>query len=202
MKNSLLRGSVLLALVVCMCGKTSKKGVDVSPQQYGISGFTSGVISRESPIRVLFAEPVFSDTSKLNVPIDQSPLSFSPAIKGVAVWTSFSTLEFRPSERLESAKTYTGTVKVITQSKATKNLKPFTFNFTGMMQSFTVEYDGLAAVDNKRLDYQRFTGRVVTADVDIETDIEKIVSVTQEGRKLPVFWTHSEDRRIHTFTAD
>jgi alpha-2-macroglobulin len=203
MKSSLfVRGGLLLALVVCMCGKTSKKGVEVSPQQYGISGFTSGVISRESPIRILFTEPVFSDTSKLNVPLDQSPLSFSPAIKGVAVWTSFSTLEFRPSERLESGKTYTGTVKTLAQSKGSKNLKPFTFNFTGMMQSFTVEYDGLAAVDNKRLDYQRFTGRVVTADVDVETDIEKIVSVTQEGRKLPVFWTHSEDRRIHTFTAD
>ena len=58
-----------------------------------VSAHTSGAISREGTIRVRFIDDMV-DSSRLNKPLEKSPVSFNPEIEGVAVWTDARTLEF------------------------------------------------------------------------------------------------------------
>ena len=58
-----------------------------------VSGYTSGIISCEGPIRLYFAEEIVDETS-IDVPLEESPFIFDPKIKGTSLWINSRVLEF------------------------------------------------------------------------------------------------------------
>jgi len=152
-----------------------------------ITAYTSGTISNQSVIRIIFADEV--KNIEAGKPLNDSPLEFSPNIPGTAVWADSRTLEFRPEKKLPSDKEYIATVeldKIIPDVPF--NLKEFEFTFKTIKQWFEVAVDGVVTTDMKTLRWQKISGSVATADVaDLET-VRKLVSATQNNKQLKISW--------------
>ena len=202
------RESRILAVAVCLlagvaaCSRAKRpraRGELTDAERAAIAAYTSGAISRESPIRVLFAAEV-AEAAELNTPLSASPFAFAPAIKGVAVWTGPSQIEFRPAERLPDGQPYQAALDVKSLRKAKLELARFEFDFATVKQSFEVSVDGLEAADAKDVKKQKLTGKLLTADVEDAAQVEKLLKAAHGKDELKLEWTHEPNRRSHLFT--
>jgi uncharacterized protein YfaS (alpha-2-macroglobulin family) len=147
---------------------------------------------------VRFNEPI-GEQASLNTPLDDSPLTLAPKVKGVAVWTSAYQLEFRPAERLPAGQDYVVTVRLDKIAQVTGEDSEFVFELSTIEQSFEIEIDGLRAADADTPRLQQLTGTLTTADATADANIEKILSASFQGTDLEIAWTHDQDRRRHRF---
>ncbi len=193
-------GTLALA-VTCRPAKPRQRAELSDAEKAVIAAFTSGTISRESPIRVVFHEAV-AGPSELGVPLDAAPLRFDPKIAGVAVWAAPDRVEFRPSERLPAGQTYTARLDLAALlPKGRTPLTRFEFVFSTMRQSFDLAVEGLQAQDATDIRRQALTGRLVTADAEDAPALEKVLRASHQGRELAVVWSHDTNRRVHAFTV-
>jgi hypothetical protein len=200
-----LTGAVLCLLAVaavCRRGPKLRERGELTPAEKAvIAAFTSGTISRESPIRVAFHQAV-ARPDQVGVSIDASPFRFEPRIQGTAVWAAPDRVEFRPAQRLPEGQTYAVSLdlgRLVPSGKAP--FARFDFVFSTMRQSFDVAVEGLQAADASDVKRQILTGRLVTADVEAAPGVEKVLRASLAGRDLPVSWTHERNRRVHAFTV-
>jgi hypothetical protein len=193
-----------LAVVATGCSRCSRKPAAkrelTDLEKTFIAAYTQGAISRESPIRVVFHEPVVA-ASALNMPVEPSPFRFSPGIPGVTVWSARHQIEFRPADRLPDGQVYAASLDLpaLLPAKAKEGLSQLEFQFQAMKQSFEVTVDGLEAADAKDIKKQRLTGKLVTADVEDASRVEKVLLASHGKRAVGVEWAHLPDRRTHTF---
>ncbi len=185
----------------CRAKPPQERGELSDAEKAVVAAFTSGTISRESPIRVAFHEAV-APPDQVDRPLAEAPFHFDPKIAGVAVWAAPDRIEFRPAERLPAGKTYGASLDLAALlPKGRTSLTRFDFVFSTMQQSFEVSVDGLQAQDATDIKRQVLTGRLVTADVEDARAVEKVVRASFESRDLPVSWTHDRDRRVHGFSV-
>ncbi len=71
-----------------------------------------------------------------------------------------------------------------------------------MKQTFEINIFGLQSVNEQRPELQQISGIFVTADVDDDQAVEKILTATQQGKELPITWQHKPDGREHQFSID
>ena len=190
----------ILLFVIPGCKKSLQR-VEVSQFQDIVTSYTSGVISRESPIRVRFVQEV-AKSDQLNIALEHSPFSFDPGIKGITVWSDARTLEFRPDKRLPGGVEYTAKVKISDFLATDPNKEVFQFDFSTMRQSFEVSINGLESVAGGDPEEQQLSGEVVTADVEMNADIQGLVTALQKGKDLAISWNHDANRRDHSFTVE
>jgi len=164
-----------------------------------ISAYTSGTISRDATIRIQFTSN-FLDSSKIHKLKDL--FSFEPSIKGEARWIDGNTIEFKPAKRLPSGEKYEVEFELGKLVTVPSDLQLFSFHFETMKQSFELNDVKLQSMDYNNISVQRLTGTLLTADVESDKDIEKIVSGTQEGKALQIFWEHAADHHTHHFFID
>jgi alpha-2-macroglobulin len=166
-----------------------------------IAAFTSGTISRESPIRVAFHEPL-ARPEQVGAPLSPSPFRFEPEVAGTAVWAAPDRIEFRPKDRLPDGQAYAASLNLAPLFPAGKApLARFEFVFGTMRQSFDVSVEGLEATDASDLKRQTLTGQLLTADVEDAPGVEKLLKAAHAGRELAVVWAHDSDRRVHRWSA-
>ncbi|HUL75751.1 MAG TPA: MG2 domain-containing protein [Vicinamibacteria bacterium] len=193
----------LFALSVA-CRRTPKvreRGELTEAEKAVVAAFTSGTISRESPVRVALHEAV-ARPEQVGAPIEPSPFRFEPRIAGTAVWAAADRVEFRPAERLPDGQTYAASLDLGSLYPAgTAPIARFDFSFSTMRQSFDVGVDGLQAEGPTDMKRQALTGRLVTADVEDAPAVEKVLRASHAGRELPVSWAHQANRRVHAFTV-
>lgn len=178
----------------------AKITVDPAFKAY-ISAYTSGVISRESNIRIQLTSDVVKP-SEINTPVSKKLFDFSPSIEGTAIWIDTRTIEFHPSEKMKQGENYKGTFYLGAVMNVPSRFSEFDFPFTIIQQSFEVNVDGLRTPDNKNFIKQNLVGTLTTADVEESDKVEKLLTATQNGKTLPIRWSHNTDRVVHTFTAD
>ena len=193
---SIILGIILLT-IVCTGGPLPSYAATPGP----IIAHTSGIVSKRSAIRVIFSEEVGGGGSFPRA-IKQSPFDFRPELSGEAVWTSSRSLEFRPDRDLVPGKSYTVALDLPALMEVTKPPRTFTFDFTVMVQSMEIAADGLQAGDPKDPEKQRFTGRLVTADVADAGRVEKVLTMALGSRPLKISWQHSPDGKIHRFQVE
>ncbi len=192
--------AAVVAAIVLLRPKAPARGPLTPEEAAVVSAFTGGTISRESPIRVVFNDPLGRGRS-LNTPLEPSPFRFEPRLEGVAVWTAPNRIEFRPAERLEEGRTYAAHLDLGALLGADAPLPLFDFTFSAMRQSFSVTVDGLVAADLTDIAQQRLTGRLVTADVEADAKVEEMLTASHRGRDLEIAWDHHPDRRSHAFVV-
>lgn len=163
-----------------------------------VSAHTSGMISRESMIQVQFAAEMV-DSEKLSIPLETSPLTFKPEIKGTAIWKTRQSLEFRPGDKLPAGQSYTATLNLSEITKTPGTPETFEFSFTAMKQAYEIKVDGLRAASRTDLRKLELTGSLSTADSEKSANIIKLLRASQDGNGLNIRWTHSKDRRSHAF---
>ncbi|MBN1254838.1 MAG: hypothetical protein JXA50_06150 [Deltaproteobacteria bacterium] len=189
---------VCCAILALSCAKEKEVSDRGEAIKAKISAYTSGTISQESTIKVLFFVDMVDDTS-LNTPLKKSPITFKPKIKGDAVWTDTRTLEFRPAQKLPEGEEYVATVHLADFMEIIGDTREFAFKFSTMQQSFEITVSGLEAPREEDPKWQQLSGKIVTADVEDNDKVEKLLEATQERKKMSISWAHADDRREHSF---
>jgi uncharacterized protein YfaS (alpha-2-macroglobulin family) len=193
-----------LLLAAAVCRRTAPppaRGPLTEAEKAVVAAFTTGTISRESPVRVAFHEAL-ARPDQVGAAIEPSPFRFEPRIEGRAVWAAPDRVEFRPSERLPDGQAYSASLDLaplFPEGKAP--IGRFDFVFSTMRQSFDVALVGLAAAEATDVRRQVLTGRLVTADAEDAAGVQKVLRASHGGRDLDVAWTHDRDRRVHAFTV-
>lgn len=197
----LTQQAVILMTLICMV-QCRKPDTSINPAfTEKIAAFTSGVISSESVIQVVLAEDYPGDDLS-KAPERKDIFRFKPAVKGHTVWIDRRTIEFRPSEILESGRTYSVKFFLSKVLKVPRELNVFKFNFSVVEQAIAVTSNGYQAHNENDLIWNRIKGTVNTADV---TDIEffkNIFAATQEGRNLTITWESGQNRKTFNFLID
>lgn len=166
-----------------------------------VSAHTYGNISCNSSIRIRFAEDIVAK-DRINKPLETSPIEFVPNIEGTALWVNSNTLEFRPDKKLTSGKSHKATITLSDSMVTGGDSWKFNFAFTAMKQAFEIAMEGLYATDENNISTQQFKGRIFTADIADNRDVEAMFVASQEGEGLKISWIHESDGKQHSFMIE
>ncbi|MGZ5423804.1 MAG: hypothetical protein ACXW2V_04325, partial [Candidatus Aminicenantales bacterium] len=193
--SSILVAVCIFGLTGCKSKKPAAPAAELEWFRY-ISAFTSGTVSRKSPVRVLFV-----DNAGTPGPAAAGLFDFSPSIDGTAEWAGPRELVFKPKGELKPGQDYRAVLNVGKILDLPKEYARFEFRFGVVRPDMEVALDGLFAEDTERPQSQVLRGRLVTADTEEETLVEKVLEAEQDGKRLPVEWSHAQDGLTHYFTV-
>jgi alpha-2-macroglobulin len=211
-KNTLMRGLLLTLiassffLLLNLLSSCSEKTVSqhrVGPEfAEHISGYTSGIIAKNSTIKIQLAED-YSGSIDYNNPIEKKLFYISPDVAGDAFWVSRNLIEFRPSEPLKSGETYEVTFKLSEIKDVDAALADFSFNFSTVNQSATIISEGYVTPDIKNFKIVEFQGILNMTDKEDTATVHKSVKAFQDGKELEISWRNTSSSRFdysHRFT--
>jgi hypothetical protein len=192
--------SFLCSLIICTsCNKKAKLiEVDPSFSQY-IDAYTSGIVSKTTAIRIKLAADA-SATHPVGEAIDKELFSFSPAIKGKAIWLDARTIEFQPAENLAPDKLYQVTFKLGKVTHVLSKYEDFSFNIETIKPAFTVADFGLRS--NGQKDKMILLGEIETADIEDNALVEKLLTAAENNKSLQINWQHNGAAKTHNFTVN
>ncbi len=205
MKKITLLFTVLLfglLLIFCYesCGPEKKKPPVYNPEfDNYISGYTSGVISKTSSIRIRLVNEV--DSMQINKGIVEDLFYFEPDISGKSSWFDNRTIIFRPDEMLESGTVYNAGFKLGNVIKVPDDLKVFEFQFQTIKLSFQFYNNGIKTYENDQ-NYVWLSGSIISSDVMENDKVEKIIRAEVDKLQAPIKWDHKDDGIIHDFRID
>lgn len=164
-------------------GKSVHSTFDIQPY---ISAYTAGVISKMSSIQVVFTKDVIS-ADKIGQSAESGLLKFYPKVKGDLVWTNARTIEFTPHDGFESDKMYE--VHLALEDlfeNLPKEAREFVYSFQTIKQcaSFSATYTHLEANGSNISATVR--GNISFADLVSLDEVQKGLSLTQEGKKIGI----------------
>lgn len=208
----MLQKSFPLSLVCCLtfllllsaCGNHNDQNSQQLPENLSsyVYAFTSGSISRTSPVRIQFSRAVV-DPSAEGETAEDGLIKFKPALEGLAIWEDAQTLRFTPSTPMASGTTYKTSVQLKDLfDDVPKELRTFDFEFRTKDQYFDITFMGLQAPDPSKLSQQEFQGKLITADLADAESVEKLLTANQKGKSLPIRWSHVQDGMVHEFTIE
>src|SRR5476651_2340222 len=208
-KGSFLRkASILPALLfVVVLGviawfllhKSSKNTNDSTFSKY-IESYTSGVISKESAIRIHLANQV-EGVHAQNETLPDGIFDISPSVKGKTYWVDARTIEFKPEKNLDPNKAYSVTFALGKVIKVPDHYEKFEFGFQTIKPDYTVTFNGLQTATRTSVDQMKLEGVIRTADAEKADLIEKIISVNYPS-DTHISWQHNAYTHTHTFTID
>lgn len=192
--------AIVFALVFIGSCKQKEKliPVDNAFSQY-IDGYTSGTISKTASIKIQLATDA-STTHPLGEAVDKKLFSFSPSINGKAVWLDARTIEFQPAENLKPDQLYKVSFSLGKVTKVPEKYADFIFNIQTIKPSFQVKDFGLRSTGAK--DKMFLPGIIETADIENDTDVEKWLTASENGKNLKITWQHNGNVKTHNFTVE
>lgn len=165
-----------------------------------VYGYTAGIISKTSDIRVRFASTAVEE-HEVGQSAPSNILTFSPAIAGESTWEDQQTLRFTPAEALPSGRAYIATVRLAAVYDGLPDeAHAFEFDFRVRDQFLTLDIEGLHAPNPRALEEQHIRGSLRTADLADAEAIQQTLSASQDGRELPIEWEHDASTQQHYFT--
>jgi uncharacterized protein YfaS (alpha-2-macroglobulin family) len=179
--------------------KHKRKLILVDPE-FGkyIDAYTSGVVSKKNTIRIQLASDATTAHS-VNETIKDELFSFSPSVEGKAYWVDARTIEFKPDKDLKADELYEVAFNLNKVTDVPSKFKIFKFNIQTTKPSIQVDENGLRSTGKETMS---LNGQISTADVEDSKQIEKILTATLNGSKLPIKWLHNEINKIHVFVID
>ncbi len=190
--------SLLILIFILVLNHNPKTVVDPAFSKY-IESYTTGIISKESTIRIRLAGDV-QISHEQNEALSDDIFDFSPSIKGKAYWVDARTIEFRPQGKLDPDKNYNADFKLGTIIKVPGHFEHFKFGFQTIKPDFTVTFTGLQTATNTSIDKMKLGGIVQTADNEDPAGIEKIINVNFPS-PVHVSWQHNPVTKTHVFTV-
>ena len=189
-----LTAVVLIAFIIFHRHK--KIEIDPAFSKY-IESYTTGVVSKESTIRIRLAGEV--QTSHVqNEQLSDNTFDFSPSIKGKAYWIDARTIEFRPDKKLDPNKSYTADFNLGKIVKVADHFEHFSFAFQTIKPDFTVSFTGLQTATNTSTDKMKLGGVIQTADNEDPAEIEKLLNVNFSS-PVHISWVHNPVTKTHQF---
>ncbi len=178
---------LLFTLLITACS-TQKQKIEVDPA-FGayISGYTSGAIAGNEPIRIILAQP-YSGNLNLSAPLPDNLFSFSPKIDGQAVWIDPQTIHFIPAETLPGGTDYTARMTLSVLMEIEPKLESFSFQFQTIAQNFSVYAEGYNTYAIHDLSAIQYRGTVKTAVQAELSELQQGFSAVQNGEQKEMQW--------------
>lgn len=178
----------LTALLCCQCTSNRSVGTDTLYNEY-VSAYTSGCISRNSEVRVLFSHEIREGLLDSIQPAEV--MKITPAVEGKYTFVDAHTLVFKPTTEMQRNATYTASVDI---DKLFDGANKFQFDFQtrpfavgGSLKSFDVTDD----------DQYELTFSLLTADSETAKEVESHVNLSMKGDQS---WSHAADGQTHLLT--
>ncbi len=193
----------LLTFAACKFGKKEAPApVKINPgfSEY-ISGYTAGIISANSTIRIKLA-PQLEQAVEAGTYVKTDFFSFSPKIEGKVFWVDNRTLEFRPDNKLKSGQIYECKFRLDKLIEVSDEFKEFPLQFQVIKQNFRISNITFDPYSNKDLKYNKLQGVFTSADIVENQIIEDIVKANVEDQNFKIKWIHDQEAKKHTFTID
>ncbi|KGO87205.1 membrane protein [Flavobacterium rivuli WB 3.3-2 = DSM 21788] len=173
----------VITLLLHSCSKKSGKDFDSDPFLYRdyITSFSSGLISTKADIQVGLA---FTKKEwQVNHEIDNNYFTVSPSAEGKVLFLQDNKIAFRPAKRLKQDTEYQVTLHLSKFIKVADSLSDFNFTVKTLKQDFLVTTQDLQSYNR---DMQYLNASVKTSDNMDLTTAKKLVTVTHNGKKLPL----------------
>ncbi|TXB62686.1 alpha-2-macroglobulin family protein [Phaeodactylibacter luteus] len=199
----LLAAFHLIAILTALssCGQKEQRAAPMPESVHAyIYGYTSGIISKTSPVRIRLA----SQVAKAEQIGQAAPalLSFSPAVDGALIWESPSTLRFEPAAHFQSGTAYLARMDLgALFPGAPKDAQSFEFDFRTRDQWLQLDLSGFQSPDPSDLSQQQITGTAYAADEASLESVEEAVSAKQGRQSLPISWTAGAVPNSYQFTV-
>lgn len=176
-----------------------EKEIDEAFSEY-ISAYTTGDVSVKSKLRIRFTQRAIED-SQIETEEKRELFSFSPSVKGKAIWIDAYTIEYIPNEWLNSDAIFDVRFDLSQLFKTSDELALFEFNFHTIRQDYEVILgDLITSADNMKK--VSLTGTLNTADAAIKENIETTLTATQDGNLLNITWNHLGDTEHEFYIND
>lgn len=179
--------------------KGKKTTTDVSFSKY-IESYTSGIISKESKIRIYLANRV-EGTHAQNEALPDGVFEIDPSVKGKAYWVDARTIEFKPEKILDPDKQYNATFELGKIMRVSDRYEQFKFSFQTIKPDYTVTFNGLQTATNTSTDMMKLDGVIQTADAEPNAQVEKIISANYAS-DVHISWQHNAYTHTHNFIID
>jgi uncharacterized protein YfaS (alpha-2-macroglobulin family) len=188
---------------LCGCDNTKPEAIPEIPPQdavwsHIISAHSSGMISRKSPIRIVFANDIISP-DRVGQSAD-AHVKAEPAIKGKASFASQREIVLTPDGDLKQSGNYRVTLIADGLLNMGEKLKTYEFVVQVQPQQFEVDIFGLVAGASDKSEMM-LRGSLVTADVEDAARIEKVLEARYLDRPMTINWQHNVDARHHEFSV-
>lgn len=176
---------VLATLLFCQCTSTSDLSESPSYNEF-ISGYTSGSVQRNAPVRVLFSQEIAP--GKLDSLQANEVMSITPKVEGNFSFADSRTVVFVPKSGLERNTQYNVTVDV---KKLFGQTGAFKFAFQTRPFAVGGAFKGFDVTEN---DEYELTYNLLTADSESAKTVESHVEFNMKGEST---WSHSADGMAH-----
>ncbi|GHU54900.1 hypothetical protein FACS189411_02360 [Bacteroidia bacterium] len=184
--------SAVILLGFMGCKKTQV--VEDLPFSPYVEAFTSGTVSRFSPVRIIFTEDVEGIIPNAEL---KKYVKIKPDVKGEFSFDNARTLAFKPALSMDRDATYEVSVNLKAWFEDADKT-PFTFGFSTLPLLLRAEQQSLdISEDSKDDDLYNVSYTLTTSDRETPETIESLV-VASEKTNLPWEWTHDADERTHT----
>ena len=178
-----MKFNILLLLIALLffgsCSQKKSKKEKVSNQNI-ISAHTSGIVSRNSKIQIIFSKDM-ADSSMLNTPLEKSSISIEPKVNGNTIWTSPRELSFIPSHELKPKQQYTVSLN-LSKIKKLKSNGTYDFNFTVINR--VAFWNELSTTNNDA--YQNVKGAISFSDDENFNALKNEFTAKIGSQSLPV----------------
>jgi len=193
----------IIALIFPSCKEKAKPEavkIDDGFSAY-ISGFTSGVVSSQSNIRIRLNGDLAQQVEP-GTEADEKFFNFSPSVKGKTYWVDNRTLEFKPDRKLKSGTLYKVDFSLSKLAEVPEKFKTFAFQFQTTKISFRLREINIKPYSAKAFEYNQLKGVLYVSDYMENEEVEKILSAKQDEKSLAVKWRHFGTEKKHEFQLD
>lgn len=191
---------VLFTVLPTQGTREPSKFVDPAFGEY-ISSYSSGVLSSGSGIRIVFARDAVDDEA-VGKESSEDLFSFNPSVKGTALWLDKRTIEFKPTNRLQSGQLYEVRFALSRVMDVPGNLKSFEYTFQVLEQNFEFTIENVKPYVKTELTRQKIEGILLTSDFASPEMVEKMFTARQENKPLSITWSHSNEGKNHAFIIE
>ncbi|MDD2322524.1 MAG: alpha-2-macroglobulin family protein [Bacteroidales bacterium] len=195
---------VVITLILHSCGNRDAGKPETVPIDPGfttyISAFSGGMLPSEGVIRVVLVNEVASETMESVKP--ETLFSFSPTVKGKALWVDGRTLEFIPETPLKNGQSYVAYFQLGKVLAVEKPYEKLEWILYVIPQAMSLGNSELILDDSGSGEVFAVAIPVFTADKALPEKIAACFSAQYDGQKMPMTWDHHPDGKTHTATIE
>ena len=179
-----------------------KSGAGDDAEHPFIVAYTSGVISIQSPVRVVFMNDAMKTAPMPGDAVADDVFRFSPSVAGKAIWVNGTTVEFVPDKPFEAGREYKVRLRVSKLTDTGSAPKNFNFTINTIVPTFYHQMDGLSLYNRATPNLYYISGTVMASDYIPTDKARNLLTVRADRGNFSVKWEHDYSGNRHFFRID
>lgn len=163
-----------------------------------ISGFTSGLVERNSKIIIQLNKELNNGLEVGQVILDPI-LTFTPEIDGQLILQDKSTLAFIPEHYLPSGTQYKATLALDELMEVPKEMESFVFSFQTLAQHLNLSFDGLSPYMDADISRNKLSGVLRSSNIMTAQERKDAFEVSAIDKVLEIEWLEPNNSKEYPF---